>query len=154
MKLVVQRVSEARVVVENDVVGEIEKGLLVLVGLGKADNSDLFRDAVDKLTNLRIFSDERGNMNLSLRDIQGGLLLVSQFTLYADCKKGRRPSFINAMPPGEASALFDAFVDYTKKQFDGVVETGSFGAMMEVQLQNDGPVTIVLDSEELGWPRK
>ena len=155
MRLMVQRVARASVRVDNVVTGEIGAGLLVLVGLGQGDSAALFPDALDKLTNLRIFPDDAGNMNRSLLDIQGGLLLVSQFTLYADTRKGRRPSFIDAMPPGEASPLFDAMLQHARAQYTaGPVAAGIFGAMMAVELVNDGPVTLWLDSAELGWPRK
>lgn len=151
MRILIQRVRRASVTVNGKITGQIGPGLLALVGLGAGDSASKFPKAIDKLTNLRIFQDENGAMNRSVRDIGGGLLLVSQFTLYADARKGRRPSFTNAMPPTEAEALFAEFVEAVRKEFDGPVETGVFGASMAVELLNEGPVTIWLDSEELGW---
>ncbi len=151
MRLLIQRVRHASVVVEGETTGAIGQGLLVFVGLCQADSEAFFRPALDKLVNLRIFSDEAGKMNRSLLEVGGGLLLVSQFTLYADARKGRRPSYTNAMPPAEAEALFNRFVQFTRANFDGPVGEGRFGAFMEVSLLNDGPVTIWLDSAEMSW---
>lgn len=154
MRLLIQRVSRATVRVDGSVVGEIGPGLLVLVGLGRGDTEALFPPAIEKLANLRIFPDAEGNMSRSVLETGGGILAVSQFTLYADSRKGRRPSYIDAMPPAEARDLFGAFVarlrtDYTA----GPVATGIFGAMMQVELINDGPVTIWLDSADMPWGR-
>ncbi|HRI03005.1 MAG TPA: D-aminoacyl-tRNA deacylase [Pyrinomonadaceae bacterium] len=147
MRAVVQRVSRASVTVDGEIIGEIERGLLVLLGVTHADEQ---RDAdylVDKIVNLRIFDDADGKMNLSLTDTQGGMLVVSQFTLYGDTRVGRRPSFISAAPGNEANGLYEYFVDKTKAIVANVA-TGKFGAMMNVELLNDGPVTIILDSEK------
>lgn len=147
MRLLIQRVKKAKVEVEGSTVGEIGHGLLVFIGLTHGDSAELFPKMFEKLINLRIFDDEKGIPNKSLLDEEGELLLVSQFTLYADAKKGRRPSYTNAMPPAEARALFQESVDFVRKLApETKVETGEFGAMMEVSLINDGPVTIWLDS--------
>jgi D-tyrosyl-tRNA(Tyr) deacylase len=145
MKVVVQRVSEARVTVRSDVVGEIGAGLMLLVGVGQDDGeSDLIWMA-DKLAGLRIFEDDAGKMNLSVEDIQGAVLSVSQFTLYGDCRKGKRPNFMAAAKPELAESLYGQFNERLRAR--GLkVETGRFGAMMEVSLVNDGPVTLILDS--------
>jgi D-aminoacyl-tRNA deacylase len=146
MRAVIQRVQHAQVVVENVVVGKIAQGFLVLLGVGKADTEDDARFVAGKIAGMRIFSDVEGKFNLSLADVNGGVLLVSQFTLYADTRKGRRPSFIDAAMPAPAEALVEACARYLREA--GVpVETGKFGAHMEVSLVNDGPVTILLDSE-------
>lgn len=158
MRVLVQRVSHAKVVVEGETIGEIGSpdayrpmGLLLLVGIGAEDESavaELMPAMAQKVVNLRIFPDEQDKMNLSLSDVRGEILAVSQFTLYADCRKGRRPSFIGAAAPQVGSKLFDAFVESLRAL--GVrVATGRFGAMMDVHLVNDGPVTIWLDSAEL-----
>jgi len=148
MKAVVQRVKRAQVTVEGRVVGKIERGLLVLAGVAQGDAEADLDAMAAKIVNLRIFADDNNKFNCSLIDVGGALLVVSQFTLFADCRKGRRPSFLGAAPPAEASALFDKFV--AKLRALGVlVETGVFQAMMEVELVNDGPVTTVLDSAEL-----
>lgn len=149
MKAVLQRVKEASVTVEGKLVGQIGPGLLVLVGIGAQDDEQTLRTVANKLVQLRIFEDEEGKMNLSLLDSGGQLLVVSQFTLYADCRKGRRPSFTDAAPPKQASALFERFVEILREMVPDV-QTGVFQAMMEVRLNNWGPVTIVLDSKELG----
>jgi D-tyrosyl-tRNA(Tyr) deacylase len=150
VRIVLQRVREARVEVDGRVTGQIGKGLLALVGLAEGDTAALFPKMLEKVVALRIFPDEGGNMNRSLEETGGGLLLVSQFTLYADCRKGRRPGFSGAMAPELARALFAAFVEAARTRYSGgAVETGEFGAMMDVHLVNDGPVTIVLDSGEL-----
>ncbi len=147
MRAVVQRVSRAKVTVGEAITGEIGRGLLVLLGVthndGKADADYL----VDKVINLRIFDDADGKMNLSLADIGGGLLVVSQFTLYGDTRRGRRPSFIDAAPGPAAEAMYEYFVQRSRTMVDKV-QTGAFGAMMDVELVNDGPVTIMLDSEK------
>lgn len=152
MRLLIQRVSEASVVVNGAVVGEIGRGLLVLVGLGQGDTPKLFAPALEKMRHLRIFGDEAGNLNRSAEEVGAGLLLVSQFTLYADARKGRRPSFTDALPPAEAAAQYAQFVEHVRSQYTaGPVASGVFGAMMEVRLVNEGPVTIWLDSREMNW---
>ncbi|NLY88262.1 MAG: D-tyrosyl-tRNA(Tyr) deacylase [Firmicutes bacterium] len=152
MRVLIQRVSEARVVVEGKETGRIGQGLLVLVGAGRDDTGADVRRLAEKTVNLRIFEDEAGKMNLSLLDVGGGVLVVSQFTLYADCRKGRRPSFADAAPPEEGERLY---LEYVKaiEEYGVKVATGVFGAHMQVELVNDGPVTIWLDSEELARPR-
>jgi D-aminoacyl-tRNA deacylase len=147
MRAVVQRVSRAKVTVGSEVTGEIKRGLLVLLGVALADSEGDADHIVDKVLNLRIFEDENGKMNLSLLESGGGLLVVSQFTLYGDTRRGRRPSFVNAAPPAEANRLYEYFVLKAGKQMTNV-QTGRFQAMMEVELVNDGPVTIILDSEK------
>ncbi|MBQ7008294.1 MAG: D-tyrosyl-tRNA(Tyr) deacylase [Ruminococcus sp.] len=144
MKLVIQRVSEASVEVDGKICGEIGKGYLVLLGVGDGDTeADCIRLA-DKLINLRIFSDENDKINLSLKDVNGQLLIVSQFTLYADCRKGNRPNFTQAAKPDTAKALYEFFIDYCKKSVP-VVQSGIFGADMKVRLLNDGPFTVVIE---------
>jgi len=146
MRAVVQRVSEASVTVEGQVVGQIGAGLLVLAAVGRDDDDAAFAWMAEKLVNLRIFTDDDGKFNLSLLEVGGAILAVSQFTLYGDCRKGRRPSFIGAAPPDEARDRFEVFVDHLRGT--GVdVATGVFQAHMDVRLCNDGPVTILLDSE-------
>ena len=149
MRAVIQRVKEARVSVDNRVVGQIGKGILVLLGVGKSDSQNDLIWTADKIVNLRIFEDENGKMNLSLLDIRGELLVVSQFTLYGDARKGRRPSFTDAAPPEKGKEMYEEFVRYLKDKYDIKVETGEFGAMMDVHLVNWGPVTILLDSKKL-----
>jgi len=147
MKAVIQRVSYAKVEVENKIVGNIDKGLLVFVGIG---NEDVIADLewmAKKLIALRIFNDADDKMNLSISDVGGDLLIVSQFTLMADCKKGNRPSYIAAAPPTISEPLYNQFLEILKKQFPGKIETGIFGANMKITLLNDGPVTILLDSK-------
>lgn len=144
MKLLIQRVSAARVEVEGEVVGSIDQGLLALVGIEPQDDQTSLTRALHKLLNYRVFSDEAGKMNRSLTDVQGGLLLVSQFTLAADTKSGMRPSFSSAAPPAQGAALFDALVEKAKAQHPQVA-TGRFGAHMQVHLVNDGPVTFLLE---------
>lgn len=148
MRLVVQKVSQSSVKIEGEIVGAIDKGYMVLVGITNGDDELLVEKMVDKLVNLRIFEDENDKLNLSLLDVGGSVLSISQFTLYANCKKGRRPSFIDAAKPDISSPLYDFF--NKKLEEKGInVERGVFGAMMEVSLLNDGPVTIILDSNEL-----
>lgn len=144
MKFVIQRVTEASVTVENDTIGKIDKGYLVLIGVGKEDTTAEADRLIKKMLGLRIFADENGKTNLSLKDVNGQLLLVSQFTLYADCRKGNRPSFVNAGEPDKAEALYEYIIAECRKQVP-VVETGSFGADMKVSLCNDGPFTIILE---------
>ena len=145
MKFVIQRVSDASVEVENKIVGSIGTGFLVLIGVGKDDTKEDADKLVKKMTGLRIFSDENGKTNLSLRDVQGELLLVSQFTLYADCRKGNRPSFTEAGDPVKAEELYEYIISECKKIIP-VVEKGVFGASMKVSLCNEGPFTIILES--------
>lgn len=144
MKFVIQRVSEASVKIDGNTVGSIQKGFLVLIGVGKNDTKADADFYIKKMIGLRIFEDENGKTNLSLKDVDGELLLVSQFTLYANCKKGNRPSFIEAGAPDQAEALYEYIISECKKQVP-VVETGKFGADMKVSLINDGPFTIILD---------
>ena len=148
MKFVIQRVNHAEVKVDGEIVGKIGKGFLVLIGVGREDTKEDADWYLKKLLGLRIFEDENGKTNLSLADVNGELLLVSQFTLYANCKKGFRPSFIEAKNPEEANALYEYIIAECKKQIP-VVETGSFGADMKVELLNDGPFTLMLESEQL-----
>ena len=144
MKLVVQRVKNAKVDVEGKTVGKIEKGFLVLLGVTHTDTKETADYLVKKLCSLRVFEDENGKMNLSLKDVDGKLLIVSQFTLYADCSDGNRPSFVNAAKPEFANELYEYFCDKCKG--NGIeVEKGIFGADMKVSLLNDGPVTIILE---------
>ncbi|RED87694.1 D-aminoacyl-tRNA deacylase [Cohnella phaseoli] len=145
MKVVLQRVSEAKVTVENEVVGAIGKGLMLLVGVGQEDTEQDLIWMADKLAGLRIFEDDGGKMNLSIEDVGGDVLSVSQFTLYGDCRKGRRPNFMGAARPELAETLYDKFNGLLRAR--GLrVETGRFGAMMDVSLVNDGPVTLILES--------
>lgn len=147
MKALLQRVSQASVTVNNEIVGKIGRGLVALVGVAKDDTEKDVNYLVDKVVNLRIFADEAGKFNLSLLDIKGEILIVSQFTLLADTRKGRRPSFTDAAPPAEAEALFQLFVDRVRAA--GLkTATGRFQQMMLVEIHNDGPVTILLDSKE------
>lgn len=145
MKLVIQRVANATVKVDSEVIGKIEKGFLVLIGVKQGDTKEQSDFLVKKLCNLRVFEDENNKMNLSIKDIKGKLLIVSQFTLYADCKKGNRPSFIEAARPEEAETLYEYFKQGCRDE--GIeVESGKFGADMKVSLLNDGPVTIVIEA--------
>lgn len=148
MKFVIQRVTQASVTVDNEVVGKIDKGFMVLVGISNEDNREIADKMIKKLTGMRIFDDENGKTNLGLSDVDGQLLLISQFTLYADCRKGNRPSFINAGMPDMANEMFEYIAAECKKVVP-VVEKGVFGADMKVSLLNDGPFTIVLDSKEI-----
>jgi D-tyrosyl-tRNA(Tyr) deacylase len=145
MKIVLQRVKEARVQVEGQTVGQIKYGALLFVGIGHHDTQESTDYFVKKIIELRMFEDDLGKMNLSAMDVEAEFLLVSQFTLYGDCRKGRRPSFDNAAEPSKAKALYEYFVDQLKK-YEVKVETGIFGAMMEVSLINDGPVTFILEN--------
>jgi len=147
MKAVVQRVSKASIKVEGEEIANIKRGLLVLLGIGKEDCDEDMVWLANKIINLRIFEDENGKFNHSLLEIGGELLLVSQFTLYADCRKGRRPSFDSAMPPGQAEEIFEKFFNYLKAR-NIRVKKGRFGAKMDVELINSGPVTIILDSKQ------
>jgi D-aminoacyl-tRNA deacylase len=147
MRAVIQRVSRAKVRVENEITGEIGKGILILLGISVKDSEKDAAYLLEKTLNLRIFEDAEDKMNLSLLDVSGELLVVSQFTLYGDARKGRRPSFIEAAPPEKANALYEYFVIEARKKVERVA-TGKFQAMMNVELVNDGPVTILLDSEK------
>lgn len=148
MKFVIQRVTHADVVVDGNELGRIGKGFMVLIGVSKEDDKAIADKMVDKMIKLRIFEDENGKTNLSLDDVGGELLLISQFTLYANCKKGNRPSFIDAGAPDNANALYEYIIERCKERVN-VVERGEFGADMKVSLLNDGPFTIVLDSSEI-----
>ncbi|MDE6835116.1 MAG: D-tyrosyl-tRNA(Tyr) deacylase [Ruminococcus sp.] len=144
MKIVLQRVTHASVTVDGSVTGKIDTGYLILFGAGKEDTQEDCRRLADKIINLRIFSDENGKINLSLKDVGGSLLIVPQFTLYADCRKGNRPNFIQAGSPDSANSLFEYFTEYCRSKGQHV-ETGIFGADMKVELLNDGPFTIILE---------
>ena len=149
MRAVIQRVREGRVSVEGQTIGEIGHGLVILLGAGHGDGELEADRLADKIANLRIFADAEGKTNLSILDVGGGALVISQFTLYADCRKGRRPSFVHAAPPDTAAPLVDYFAERLRQAGVGCVETGEFGAMMLVEIQNDGPFTIVLDTDHL-----
>lgn len=144
MKFLIQRVTEAKVDIDGETVGKIGKGYLVLVGVGEGDTREIADRFIRKMLALRIFADENGKTNLSIKDVGGALLLVSQFTLYADCHKGNRPTFNGAGNPALANELYEYIVDACRKEIP-VVETGRFGADMQVSLVNDGPFTIMLD---------
>ena len=148
MKIVIQRVKNASVTVDGQVIGEIGKGFLLLVGVSQTDTEAVADKMVDKICKLRIFEDEQGKTNLSLDSVGGELLLISQFTLYANCKKGNRPSFIEAGAPDMANDMYEYIIAKCKEQVE-VVERGQFGADMKVSLVNDGPFTIILDSDTL-----
>lgn len=145
MKVVIQRTKQAKVTVANKIIGEIDKGLVILVGFTKGDTNKEIEDMIKKIIHLRIFNDEKGLMNYSLLDVGGSILTVSQFTLYANTKKGRRPSYEQALNPKEAELLYDLFNENLKNE-KIKVETGLFGSKMEVEMINDGPVTIILES--------
>ena len=148
MKFVIQRVNKASVSIEGNVVGKINKGFVVLIGVSNDDTKQIADKMIQKLVGMRIFDDENGKTNLALHDVEGELLLISQFTLYANCKKGNRPSFINAGSPEMANQMYEYIISECKKQVK-IVEKGEFGADMQVSLCNDGPFTIVLDSTEI-----
>ncbi len=151
MRIVIQKVSKASVKVENKTVSSIGEGLLVLVGIEDADTEEDIDWLVKKMLNLRIFDDQDGVMNLSLQDVGGDVLIVSQFTLHASTKKGNRPSYIRASKPGFAVPMYENFIKKTEMSLGKKVGTGIFGAMMEVELLNDGPVTIIIDSKQKDW---
>ena len=148
MKIVLQRVTSASVAVDNKIIGAIDKGLLILLGVEAEDSDDLLQKYVDKIVKLRIFEDENGKTNKSLMDVDGSLLVVSQFTLCADCSHGNRPGFTGAKAPAEANRMYEEFVRLCKEQVP-IVEHGEFGADMKVELLNDGPFTVILDSAEI-----
>ena len=148
MRAVVQRVKRAEVRVNNEITGKIDKGMLVLLGVGQDDTNKDLEYMAEKIVNLRIFEDQEGKMNLSVLDVNGGILVVSQFTLYGDCRKGKRPSYSTAARPEMAEKLYNEFVDYIKSKYDIKVETGVFQAMMDVDFINEGPVTLLIDSQK------
>ena len=148
MRFVIQRVTEASVTIEGEISGTIGKGYLVLIGVADTDTKEIADKMIRKMIGLRIFEDEQGKTNLSLADVDGGLLLVSQFTLYANCKRGNRPSFIEAGKPDMANEMYEYIIEKCRESVDEV-QTGEFGADMKVQLLNDGPFTILLDSDQL-----
>lgn len=148
MRFVIQRVQHANVSVDGQIIGAIDKGLLVFIGVTNSDTSEIADKMVKKLVNMRIFQDDNDKTNLALQDVNGQLLLISQFTLYADCKKGNRPSFVNAGKPDMANELYEYIINSCKESVP-IVEKGSFGADMKIDLLNDGPFTIVLDSDDL-----
>ncbi|QGU95031.1 D-tyrosyl-tRNA(Tyr) deacylase [Clostridium bovifaecis] len=148
MRAVVQRVKYSSVTVEGKMVGEIKKGFNVLLGISKDDNIEDAKYLKDKIVNLRVFEDEEGKLNRSLKDVDGELLIVSQFTLYGDCRKGRRPNFMEALGGAEAEKLYLEFVALCKEEVKKL-ETGVFGAEMDVDIRNDGPVTLIIDSKKV-----
>lgn len=147
MRAVVQRVSRASVTVQGQVTGRIDRGFVVLLAAGQGDTEADLSYMVEKIARLRVFPDDAGKMNLDLLTVGGAILAISQFTLYGDCRKGRRPSFVHALEPGEATRLFDGYVEATRA-LGLTVETGVFGAHMDVELLNDGPVTLLIDSKK------
>ena len=148
MRAIVQRVKNASVTVDNNVIGKISHGLLVFLGVGEGDVEADMKYIADKVIGLRIFSDSEDKMNLSVTDVDGEILVISQFTLYGDCRKGRRPNFTASMEPKGAEAMYEKFIEYVKSQ--GIkTEHGEFGADMKVNLLNDGPVTLILDSSKI-----
>ena len=148
MRFVIQRVTEASVTIDGEISGKIGKGYLVLIGVADTDTKEIADKMIRKMIGLRIFEDEQGKTNLSLADVDGGLLLVSQFTLYANCKRGNRPSFIEAGKPDMANEMYEYIIEKCRESVEEV-QTGEFGADMKVQLLNDGPFTILLDSTEI-----
>lgn len=147
MRVVLQRVNKAQVVIHEEVVGKIDHGLVILVGITHEDTIEDLKYMVNKLINLRIFADDAGKMNLSLKDVKGSILSISQFTLYGDTRKGRRPNFMQAAHPEQANELYELFNQLLRDE--GIqVETGEFGAMMQVELTNDGPVTLMIDTDQ------
>ncbi|MDR4889071.1 D-aminoacyl-tRNA deacylase [Fredinandcohnia sp. QZ13] len=147
MKVIVQRARDARVIVQNEEVGSIKNGLMLLVGITHTDTIEDIKYVADKVVNLRIFEDDKGKMNLSLLDVKGDILSVSQFTLYGDCRKGRRPNFMDAAKPEYAEKMYNLFNAELREKCINV-ETGSFGAMMDVQFTNVGPVTLIIESKK------
>jgi len=147
LRAVIQRVQESSVIVDDEVIGSIDAGLLVFLGIGNDDGMDDIDYLIEKIVNLRIFEDTEGKMNLSALDLGKEIMVVSQFTIYGDCRKGRRPSFFAAAPPDKAERLYDVFVDKIKR-YDLNIATGEFQAMMDIDLINDGPVTLLIDSKK------
>jgi D-aminoacyl-tRNA deacylase len=147
MKAVIQRVSEASVTIENKIVAQINQGLLILIGIEEADNHEDINWLASKIANLRIFADEKDVMNVSVKDIDGEIIIVSQFTLHAATKKGNRPSYIKASKPEIAIPLYESFISQMEKEISKKIQTGQFGADMKVALINDGPVTIIIDTK-------
>ena len=147
MRVVVQRVTSSKVVVNDNVIGSIDKGFNLLIGFSKEDTEEDLLYLKDKIVNLRIFEDENDKMNLSLLDVKGDILAISQFTLYGDCRKGRRPNFMEAEGGDKAKALYERFIELLKET-NLKIETGEFGSHMKVEIENDGPVTIILDSKK------
>lgn len=150
MKVVIQRVKRASVTIEGEVKASINRGYLLLLGIGKEDTRETADKYLDKILKLRIFDDEEGKTNLSLSDVNGDIMVISQFTLYADCRKGNRPNFLNAAEPARAKELYEYFLKSSREKY-GRVEPGEFGADMKIELLNDGPFTVVLDKEMLGY---
>ncbi|CDB91116.1 d-tyrosyl-tRNA(Tyr) deacylase [Clostridium sp. CAG:253] len=148
MRFVIQRVMNSKVTIDGKIRGQIGKGFMVLIGVGEGDTVETADKMIHKMINLRIFEDENGKTNLGLKDVSGSLLLISQFTLYADCKRGNRPSFVKAGDPDKAKSLYEYIISKCKNEIE-VVEQGEFGADMKVELVNDGPFTVLLDSDEL-----
>ena len=148
MRAVLQRVTRASVTVDGEVLGKIGKGFMILLGVENSDTEEITDKMADKICKLRIFEDENGKTNLGLKDVSGSLLLISQFTLYADCKRGNRPSFVKAGDPDMAKSLYEYIISKCRNEIE-VVEHGEFGADMKVELVNDGPFTVLLDSDEL-----
>lgn len=147
MKVIIQRVNQASVTVDNHIIGKIQKGYLILLGVGQTDTEKDAQKLADKILGLRIFSDENDKINLSIKDVDGEILVVSQFTLYADCKKGNRPSFVKSCEPNRANELYEYFVNLFRGKVKNV-QTGEFGADMKVELINDGPFTIIIECNE------
>lgn len=148
MRFLIQRTTEAEVRVDGEIIGAIKKGFVVFIGISNDDSFAIADKMINKLVGLRIFEDDQGKTNLALKDVDGELLLISQFTLYANCKKGNRPSFVDAGAPAFANDMYEYVVSKCKEQID-IVETGSFGADMKVSLLNDGPFTVILDSKDI-----
>ena len=148
MRFVIQRVMNSKVTIDGKIRGQIGKGFMVLIGVGEGDTVEIADKMIHKMINLRIFEDENGKTNLGLKDVSGSLLLISQFTLYADCKRGNRPSFVKAGDPDMAKSLYEYIISKCRNEIE-VVEHGEFGADMKVELVNDGPFTVLLDSDEL-----
>lgn len=148
MRFVIQRVMNSKVTIDGKIRGQIGKGFMVLIGVGEGDTLEIADKMIHKMINLRIFEDENGKTNLGLKDVSGSLLLISQFTLYADCKRGNRPSFVKAGDPDMAKSLYEYIISKYRNEIE-VVEHGEFGADMKVELVNDGPFTVLLDSDEL-----
>lgn len=148
MRVVIQRVSEAKVTIENQIKGEIGVGYMILLGIELEDTDKDIEWLTNKICGLRVFSDKDDKMNLSIKDIDGDILLISQFTLHANCKKGNRPSFIKAAPPKMAIPMYEKFISKLEEKLGKPIQTGTFGAMMQVSLTNDGPVTIFMDSQK------